>query len=117
MPFMTIASPYIPWQITVSPSNRTLYVTVADVLDAVYHFLRSNLTAQDYQSLDARGQQRATDAYKRRYKCIHDPKAYEMEKAKGAKRVDFLFEATAFMGLVGTKYGPEMWELHVAVPS
>lgn len=117
LPFISIISPHLPWSINVTPSKLTPYVTVADVLDALYNFLRQNVTPEDFKSLNPRDQQRATDAYKRRYKRIPDPRAYEQEKAKGVKRVDFLFEKVVFMGLVGTKYGPEMWELHVAAPA
>ncbi|RDB22499.1 hypothetical protein Hypma_010156 [Hypsizygus marmoreus] len=115
LPVMTITCRHVPWKITVRASGNPPYVTVMDVFDAIYSSLRLNVTESEFGRIPTLDEQRRVDdAYRRRYKRIGDVKLYELEKAKGVKRVDFLQARTMFAGLTSTMAGPEVWELNVS---
>ncbi|KAL0573015.1 hypothetical protein V5O48_008942 [Marasmius crinis-equi] len=98
----------LPWSITIYPSNG-YYVTVRDVLDAIYHALRKNVSHSEYHS--QRDQVRINEAYQRRYGRIRDYYASREEKKGGVKRVDFLCGRTRFTGLSPSKKS-NIWEMH-----
>ncbi|KAL0059114.1 hypothetical protein AAF712_014185 [Marasmius tenuissimus] len=96
---LVLITHHLPWSITTFPSNGH-YVTVRDMLDAIYHALRKNVSQQEYQS--CRDKLRVNEAYQRRYSRIRDYHASRDEKAGGVKRVDFLCGKTRFMGISPT---------------
>jgi len=114
IPSMVIRCPHLPWTITILPTN-TKYVTVRDVFDGIYRSLRLAVLEAEFQSLpSAEARYSVNNAYTRRYKRLDDPKAHELEKSKGLKRVDFLGERTLFTGLSSTMEGPHIWFLSVS---
>jgi hypothetical protein len=98
------------WRITIFPS-RAAYVTVLDVIQGVYRFLRGQSTEREYKSLSADKQKRVENAYNQRWQRCH-PAEREMERIKGIKRVDFLAESKFFWGLTPTKE-LGVWQLQV----
>ncbi|ESK94363.1 hypothetical protein Moror_8173 [Moniliophthora roreri MCA 2997] len=93
----------IPWSIHVNASNG-YFVTVADVLNAIYRSLRTNITPREYSMLPSRSDtQQVNEAYEYRYRRVRDYRASVEEKQGGVKRVDFLRRRTRFMGLSPSK--------------
>ncbi|KAF8636977.1 hypothetical protein AX17_003124 [Amanita inopinata Kibby_2008] len=110
---MTLVSPHLPWSIKVSAHNGT-YVTVSDVLGAMYNSLRTNITPSEHRLLPTRqDQERAASAYRQRYRRHRDPRTHDAEKRAGMKRVDFLMGHSQFAGLSRTDSGPTSWFLNV----
>ncbi|KAG6889183.1 hypothetical protein C0995_003094 [Termitomyces sp. Mi166 len=108
---LTIIIPNLPWTVTVDASQG--YVTVQDVLDALYHSLRTNISTQDFHTLPSdQARRKVAVAYAQRYRRITCPREYEDEKRRGVTRVDFLMGHTRFMGLSPTSFGPEYFLLH-----
>jgi len=111
---ITLRSPHMPWTIRVSGS-RDSFVTVGDVLDAIYRTLRVNITPQEFHSLPSpKDARRVTAAYEKRYRRIDSSREYESEKRGGVKRVDFLMGHTIFTGLSPTTRGPDIWALNTS---
>lgn len=107
---ITIVSPHLPWLFVIQ-SGHTDFVSVSDVLSALYHNLRINVTSKEFISLlTPRDQQYVTAAYDDRCKELRDLRMREDEKQQGIKRVDFLMGQTRFMGL--TSSGSGVWILH-----
>ncbi|KAJ7644890.1 hypothetical protein FB45DRAFT_825022 [Roridomyces roridus] len=111
---LTITTPHLPWSVVVAASNNRRYVTVADVLSALYHGLRTNITSAEFASLGSEKlMRRVTAAYTARYTRLKGHRGYEHEKASGVKRVDYLMGCTELRGLTPTsRVG--VWRLHVA---
>ncbi|KAJ7473176.1 hypothetical protein B0H11DRAFT_1811300 [Mycena galericulata] len=110
---LSIGTPHLPWSITVTASNGR-YVTVSDVLTALYRALRTNVTAAEFNALGTQKlMRRATAAYAHRYTRLKGHRGYTEEKAQGVKRVDFLMGFTTFRGLSPTS-APDVWRLHVS---
>ncbi|KIY53208.1 hypothetical protein FISHEDRAFT_6358, partial [Fistulina hepatica ATCC 64428] len=101
---LTVVLPYVSsaWSVAVRATTRS-YVTVTDVLDAIYVSLRANIDARAFYALDSAERRRVTSAYEVRY---HINVA---EKPKGVKRVDFL-HGHRFAGLIPTRHAG-VWEL------
>ncbi|KAJ7622185.1 hypothetical protein FB45DRAFT_927184 [Roridomyces roridus] len=112
---ITISTPHLPWSFTISASSRTLgYVTVADVLAALYSGLRTNITGVEFQSLgNEKLMRRVTAAYTARYNRLKGHRGYGHEKASGVKRIDYLMGCTQLKGLTPTSTSG-VWRLHVA---
>jgi hypothetical protein len=110
---MKITCARLPWSITVEPQPGAPFVTVSDVLLAIYTSLRRNVLPTEFASLPSASQYAVNDAFQRRYKRLHAGDR-EIEKSKGLKRVDFLVDKTTFMGLSATQKGPEVWQLHTS---
>lgn len=87
-----------------------------DVLNAIYTTLRVGVTAAEFEKVRTREEQRRiSDAYLARCKKISgDAVAYDMEKGKGLKRIDFLMERNTFAGLAGSGDDLDRWELVVS---
>ncbi|KAI0330729.1 hypothetical protein GY45DRAFT_1323283 [Cubamyces sp. BRFM 1775] len=126
---ITIICERLPWAITVTPrqdaSWAAPYVTIGDVLFTLYRTLRLPVTSAELNAHnDPAFHERIRDAYVTRYQRIAHPGERESEKAKGVKRVDFLFDARMFKGLSlvpegmpGKGLAPGVvWRLHVARP-
>lgn len=111
---LTIYCPHLPWTIRVEASSR--HVTVNDVLVAIYHSLRRQLSPTEYALLqNGKDRDRAAQAYRDRYKRLRDGRAYDAEQSGGMRRVDFLMEKTRFGGLSRgvDAHGREGWMLAV----
>ncbi|TEB32888.1 hypothetical protein FA13DRAFT_230780 [Coprinellus micaceus] len=115
---LTVACPdFLLWEVEVKTGAvyPGAYVSVDDVLTAIYSNLRQPVNYMEYGSL---GQNRgAVDAaYFARLTRIHDPALKEQEALKGVKRIDFLRGKNRFMGLsVMHRPGEEpWWELNVS---
>ncbi|KAJ7136356.1 hypothetical protein C8R43DRAFT_613577 [Mycena crocata] len=110
---ITLVTPYLPWAIPVAASNGR-YVTVSDVLHAVYCSLRTNVTHTEFQALGtAKHMRRVTDAYTQRYERFRGHRAYGDEKRQGVRRVDFLMNCTMLQGISPTSNDPHVWQLHI----
>lgn len=101
---LTIISSELPWKVEVKASNGT-YVTVQDVLHAVYRNLRTPMSDAELTLACKNPKVTAAavdDAYKLRYRSIRDPNMRQVEKDKGCKRVDVLMKSVTFAGLSPT---------------
>ncbi|TFK39186.1 hypothetical protein BDQ12DRAFT_682312, partial [Crucibulum laeve] len=110
---LTLSSPYLLCSVEVTPQTRTGFITVNDVLECIYQTLRQSVTENEFSKLSPDSQRGVSKAYQRRYERIPDPSLREIERQKGLKRVDFLEKRNVFMGLSGTKAGPDVMELHL----
>jgi len=91
------------------------YVSVNDVFTTIFKELRIAIHPKDYAELTDVETRSAVDvAYYSRCGRIPDPKARSMEHHKGIKRIDMLMGRTKFLGLSGTRFGPESWELNTS---
>ncbi|KAJ7615943.1 hypothetical protein FB45DRAFT_801563 [Roridomyces roridus] len=112
---LTLITPHLPWDIPVRAAGN--YVTVADVLHALYNTLRANITPREFAALGAdRNKRRVTQAYVQRYERLRGRRRseYREEKRQGVKRVDFLMECTAFMGISPVDGYTDLWQLNVS---
>lgn len=128
LPSLAIICEYLPWTIIVVPTPGALwtapYVTVGDVLHTLYRTLRLAATDLELAVLEPTLRDRIQRAYVARYRRIAAPREREAEKAKAIKRVDYLCDRTAFLGLAAVPSGipakglaPGMvWALQVAKP-
>jgi len=100
---MTLDSPYLPWKIQVIAGNGS-FVSVLDIINAIYHCLRAGVGGPEFSKyLPARkDQDRATAAYRQRYRRYKDPRTYDEEKRRGLRRIDFLMGHSEFRGLSKT---------------
>ncbi|KAG7094563.1 hypothetical protein E1B28_005391 [Marasmius oreades] len=112
VPSLILTTPLLPWSFTIYPSNG-YYVSVRDVLDGIYHALRSSATHKDYLFVPSRkDQHRIHEAYERRCSRIRDYHASREEKKSGVKRVDFLRQRTRFIGIAPSDDArADVWEL------
>jgi len=114
LPSLTIVMSRLPWSVYVTPSHGT-FVSVSDVLSAIYRTLRVQITQSEFHSLpsptDAR---RVSQTYEQRYKRLRGTVAYAEEKRGGVRRIDFLMGCTRFIGLSMTRQGPDVWCLNVS---
>ncbi|EIW61920.1 uncharacterized protein TRAVEDRAFT_35348 [Trametes versicolor FP-101664 SS1] len=123
-----IVSEHLPWQITVNPNPDAAwaapYVTVGDVLYALYRALRMGVTAAELHLCDLNHRERVHATYHARYSQVARADERATEKNKGIKRVDFLCGARKFVGLSLVPDGNPakglapglVWRLHVVRP-
>ena len=102
-----------PIEVTAAPARSGReYVTVEDVLTAIYVHLRNAVSHSEYASCTER---LAVDAaWLARWNRIQDPELRAAEQMKGVKRIDCLLGQNRFLGLSGTLRGPDIWELNVS---
>ena len=111
---LTISSPHLPWTTKVYASNGS-FVSLEDVLSAIYHSLRKNITSQEFNSLPTSDdRRRATRAYEQRYRRQRSSRDYETEKQGGMKRIDFLMGHTRFLGISNHSRRAGEWSLNVS---
>ena len=128
LPSLAIICDYLPWTIVVVPTPGALwaapYVTVGDVLHTLFRTLRLGATEHELGALETALRDRVLRAYVGRYRSVAAPREREVEKAKGVKRVDYLCDRTAFLGLAPVPGGNPakglapgvVWALQVAKP-
>ncbi|KAF7366144.1 hypothetical protein MVEN_00491300 [Mycena venus] len=110
-PLISLVTPHLPWALAV-PATNGKYVTVSDVLTAIYHALRVNVTAGEFAALRTKDlMRRVTAAYVRRYERLWGHSGYKPEKAEGVKRVDFLLGYTTFCGIAPATGQSDVWQL------
>ncbi|KAL4064711.1 hypothetical protein V8B97DRAFT_1987272 [Scleroderma yunnanense] len=117
LPTLTLIHPHLPWRPHIRPSNPAscLYVTVRDVLEALYAFLHYPVTMAEYKMLPSQvDRDEVSYAFHARCEREQERKTVEWMKSRGVRRVDFLRGRNQFMGLSSTKFGPDMWILNVA---
>ncbi|KAK7441525.1 hypothetical protein VKT23_016515 [Stygiomarasmius scandens] len=96
---LTLSIPHVMWPIIVTPSNG-VFVSVADVFDAIYHTLRAQVTEREYRSIRSPSDlKRVNAAYEHRHRRIRDGYAAHRERQGGVRRIDFLAGHTYFKGL------------------
>ena len=109
---LTLISPHLPWRIPVTSHNGS-FVTVADVVNAIHLCLKEQVSESEYKLLPTRAdQERASAAYRQRYRRHKDRRAYDEDKRRGLRRIDFLMGHSKFRGLSGTDSGPTTWFLN-----
>ncbi|KAF7333078.1 hypothetical protein MVEN_02372600 [Mycena venus] len=112
-PAISLVTPHLPWRIDV-PASNGVYVTVRDVLNSIYHNLRTNVTAAEFDALGTqRLMQRVSAAYKQRCERLRGHKGYGEEQAMGIKRVDFLMGYTRLQGISPTAGAHDIWQLSI----
>ncbi|KAG7441830.1 uncharacterized protein BT62DRAFT_465681 [Guyanagaster necrorhizus] len=111
---LTLTSPHLLWCIRVHPSLNGAYVTVADVLHAMYSGLRENIAPAEFYGLPSQTEmRRVTDAYEQRYRRIKSRSGSYEEKKAGVKRIDFFMGRTRFAGLSPSSKGPDVWAMNI----
>lgn len=104
------------WDIHIrpAPTSSSPFVTVDDVLDAMYRGLRLPVHPIEYDGIPPHEASHVNAAYYTRCGRVLDQDARLQEHSKGVKRVDFLMGKNRFMGLAATLSGPETWELNIS---
>ncbi|KAJ7863063.1 hypothetical protein B0H14DRAFT_2739153 [Mycena olivaceomarginata] len=109
-----LVTPHLPWNIPVPASNRR-YVSVGDILSAIYRTLRVNATPAEFNALGTEKlMRRASTACTRRCERLRGHSGYSQEKREGVKRVDFLMGYTTFQGIAPTSGAPDVWQLTIS---
>ncbi|KAK0433057.1 uncharacterized protein EV420DRAFT_1602119 [Desarmillaria tabescens] len=118
LPLLIISSAAFPWRVDVRPKSGSPFVTVADVVEQIYTFLRTNVSEKECNKLQLPPQtlKSVYRAFHERYQRIPDPVKLKEERDKGLKRVDFLQGHHTFMGLAttGGDRMPDVWQLFVS---
>jgi hypothetical protein len=111
---LSLVTPHLPWNIPVPASNRR-YVSVGDILSAIYRTLRVNATPAEFNALGTEKlMRRASTACTRRCERLRGHSGYSQEKREGVKRVDFLMGYTTFQGIAPTSGAPDVWQLTIS---
>jgi len=98
-------------------SRKNPYVSVLDVVHALYRGLRMAVHPVEYEALPTvEATANVNEAFFSRCNKIVDKKARQEEHAKGVKRVDFLMGRNRFLGLSkqSNRNGSTVWELNVS---
>ncbi|KAE9390592.1 hypothetical protein BT96DRAFT_925782 [Gymnopus androsaceus JB14] len=118
---LTIACPYLRWEFSItSTSRKSPYVSILDVIHALYRGLRMPVHPLEYKALPSmEAITNVNEAYFSRCNSIVEKKVRQEEQAKGIKRVDFLMGRNRFLGLskksgTSRKSGSMVWELNVS---
>ncbi|KZP14202.1 hypothetical protein FIBSPDRAFT_867249 [Athelia psychrophila] len=101
----------LPWTLTVTADAQP-YVTVLDVLRALYNLLRIPASRAEYNKEPPLSQQAIAKAFHARVE--RSPATHAEQLGKGLRRVDFLQGRNRFLGLSSTKMGPHVWALNLA---
>ncbi|KAI9458763.1 hypothetical protein HD554DRAFT_2139124 [Boletus coccyginus] len=110
---MTLVINQLPWRLTTKPTKH--YVSVRDLLEALYCFLRHPVLPSEYNMLPMQAlKDEVSTAFHNRCGSAPSTAAADEQYKKGVKRVDFLRGRTRFMGLSSTKVGPNVWTLNLA---
>ncbi|GJJ12791.1 hypothetical protein Clacol_007036 [Clathrus columnatus] len=112
---MNITCTALPWTMTITASNNNGVLSIRDIIDGLYHGLRSKAKKQDWDRLSKDAKGRVRRAWVSRYNRHHSIQDRAYEKSQGLRRVDFLGGHVAFKGLA---YIPDErhWVMHVGPP-
>ncbi|KAG9308212.1 hypothetical protein JVU11DRAFT_12225 [Chiua virens] len=109
---MTLHIEQFPWRLVIPPKH---YVSVRDLIEALYCFLRHPVLPSEYNSLPTQAHKdEVSIAFHNRCGHASSKEAADEQYQKGVKRVDFLRGRTRFMGLSSTKLGPDAWVVNLA---
>ncbi|KAF8431095.1 hypothetical protein L210DRAFT_3306671, partial [Boletus edulis BED1] len=109
---MTLIIDQFPWRLTIPPTKH--YVSVRDLLEALYCFLRHPVLPTEYKMLPTQAlKDEVSVAFHRRCGRAPSREAADEQYHRGVRRVDFLRGRTRFMGLSSTKVGPDVWTLNL----
>ena len=109
---MTLLIEQFPWRLVIPPTKH--YVSVRDLIEALYCFLRHPVLQSEYNTLPTQAlKDEVSLAFHSRCGRAPSKEAAEEQYQKGVKRVDFLRGRTRFMGLSSTKVGPDVWILNL----
>ncbi|KAJ6627511.1 hypothetical protein B0H10DRAFT_1994944 [Mycena sp. CBHHK59/15] len=119
LPCVSIISDLLPWRIDIHPSSSKpgAYVTVADVLNGIYHALRHPLSGEELAATPAAIVPSIRQAFHSRCSRLayaNDPTAAKSEARRGIRRIDFLLGNHQFVGLLSTSQNPDVWKLVVS---
>ncbi|KAJ7174968.1 hypothetical protein C8R43DRAFT_943244 [Mycena crocata] len=110
-PVLSLATPHLPWPIPVAATNGR-YVTVSDLLHALYRSLRTRVTPMEFETLgSSKLMRKVSAAYTRRYERLRGHRGYTEEKMHGVRRIDFLMGFTMIQGISPTT-APDVWQVH-----
>ena len=110
---MTLLIEQFPWRLVVPPTKH--YVSVRDLVEALYCFLRHPVLPSEYSALPTQKlKDEVSIAFHNRCGRAPSKEAADEQYQKGVKRMDFLRGRTRFMGLSSTKVGPDVWILNLA---
>lgn len=110
---MRVTCSLLPWPITLYPlSDTRSTLTVGDVLEGLFRFLRKHASGDEWHSADQQTREDVRQAWMRRVRRQQTHKDREYERANGLRRIDWLDKTTVFQGLEHIK-GTETWILHV----
>lgn len=128
---IVIPGPLLMGTIQVLPSGDAPYVTILDVLEAIYRHLRLPITAKEYTAIPERENlnlRRSVDmSYFERCSRFADPalarkrgdrkkgrKDGQVEALRGIRHLDLLLGRHQFLGLIGSPVDSDaLWELRV----
>ena len=79
--------------------RQTEYITLEDVLEAIYTTLGRKITRELYDSLKGVKRERVKAAYTQRCNMGADEQERELRKSRGVTRIDCLLDHTLFAGL------------------
>ncbi|KAJ7233130.1 hypothetical protein B0H12DRAFT_981487, partial [Mycena haematopus] len=115
LPYFTITLDPLPWRISVYPrsSKSGPYITVADVLHAIYRDLQCRVHQEELDSFPLHYTSAVRLAFHRRCSKLAaiDRAAADSEARKGIRRIDFLQGNSIFAGLLSTSESPDSWKL------
>jgi len=115
LPYFTITLDPLPWRVDVRlcSSKSGAYITVADVLNAVYLDLRRQVRKEELEAFPRHVVSSAQQAFYSRCSRLAtvDRVAADSEARKGLRRIDFLFGNSLFAGLLPTSESPDSWKL------
>jgi hypothetical protein len=114
LPAIKLMCSALPWPIVINSAHPRVGVTVADMLNGVYFYLRLPVSEAEFHTLPSQARAEVTMSFKNRYRRIRNDVEYEREKSKGVKRIDFLMGRVQWAGLSSSKAGPDVWVLNVA---
>lgn len=130
LPYMELVLDCLPYRISVRPGTvvsypspyaapgaplprADAYVTVGDVLNAIYLTLRYPVSRAELAVMGTVQTAALARAYEARIARYTDPRERHVEAEKGVKRIDWVIAAgaTRFHGLRATRKGIETWML------
>ncbi|KAL0581406.1 hypothetical protein V5O48_000670 [Marasmius crinis-equi] len=117
MPFIVVTVAPLGWSIPIHPMGKTNCVTVSDVLEGIYRFLREPITREQHAHLSPQHRPKVEQSFHRRVARYREPQLEKLERSKGLKKVDMLMGQTVFRGLTPREAGgTDYWELQVSFP-
>ncbi|KAJ8091333.1 hypothetical protein PM082_015051 [Marasmius tenuissimus] len=115
MPFLIVTYTPLGWNIPIHPSGKTDCVTVNDLVEGIYRFLREPITRDQYNRIPSQHRSKVEESFHRRVSRFRDPDFEKLERSKGLKKVDSLMGKTTFRGLSPRENGGgDYWELNVS---
>ncbi|GJJ15202.1 hypothetical protein Clacol_009478 [Clathrus columnatus] len=110
---LRVTNSLLPWPVVLHPiSEFRSVITVGDVLEGLFRFLRKHASGDEWHSADEQTREDVRQAWMRRVRRQQTHKDREYERSNGLRRIDWLDKATVFQGLEFVQ-GSDTWVLHV----